>query len=71
LHLACPTRSKGDWSPQWLRPAAVGCGNWIWVDNMTTKEKLILLTIFLVSCVVSLTIMFGFAKLIKYFWEYL
>jgi hypothetical protein len=38
---------------------------------MTTKEKLILLTIFLVSCVVSLTIMFGFAKLIKYFWEYL
>jgi hypothetical protein len=38
---------------------------------MTTKEKLILLAIFLVSSVISLAIMFGFAKLIKYFWEYL
>jgi hypothetical protein len=38
---------------------------------MTTKEKLIFIVILLVSCVVSLTIMFGFAKLIKYFWEYL
>jgi hypothetical protein len=39
--------------------------------SMTTKEKLILLAIFLVSSVISLTILFGFAKLIKYFWEYL
>ena len=38
---------------------------------MTTKEKLILLTIFLVSSVISLTLLFWFAKLIKYFWEYL
>jgi hypothetical protein len=38
---------------------------------MTTKEKLTLLAIFLASCVVSLTAMFGFAKLLKYFWEYL
>jgi hypothetical protein len=38
---------------------------------MTTKEKLILLAIFLVSIVISLTTLFWFAKLIKYFWEYL
>jgi hypothetical protein len=38
---------------------------------VSTKEKLILLAILLVSSVISLTIMFGFAKLIKYFWEYL
>jgi hypothetical protein len=38
---------------------------------MTTKEKLILLAIFLASCVVSLASLFVFAKLIKYFWEYL
>jgi hypothetical protein len=40
-------------------------------EAVTTKEKLILLAIFLVSSVISLAIMFGFAKLIKYFWEYL
>ena len=38
---------------------------------MTTKEKLLFIAIFLVSSVISLTILFGFAKLIKYFWEYL
>lgn len=38
---------------------------------MTSKEKLILLTIFLVSSAISLTALFWFAKLIKYFWEYL
>jgi hypothetical protein len=38
---------------------------------MTTKEKLLFIVIFLVSSVISLTILFGFAKLIKYFWEYL
>jgi hypothetical protein len=38
---------------------------------MTTKEKLIFIVILLVSIVISLTTLFGFAKLIKYFWEYL
>jgi hypothetical protein len=38
---------------------------------MTTKEKLILLAIFSVSICISITALFGFAKLIKYFWEYL
>ena len=38
---------------------------------MTTKEKYILLAILLASCVVSLASLYGFAKLIKYFWEYL
>jgi hypothetical protein len=38
---------------------------------MTPKEKLILIAIFLVSSAISLTALFGFAKLIKYFWEYL
>jgi len=38
---------------------------------MNTKEKLILLAVFLVSGVVSLAAIFGFAKLLKYFWEYL
>lgn len=38
---------------------------------MTTKEKLIFIAILLVSICISITVMFGFAKLIKYFWEYL
>ena len=38
---------------------------------MTTKEKLIFIAILLVSSVVSLACLYGFAKLIKYFWEYL
>jgi hypothetical protein len=38
---------------------------------MTAKEKLIFIVIFLVSIVISLTTLFWFAKLIKYFWEYL
>ena len=38
---------------------------------MTTKEKPLLLVIFVVSSVVSLACLFLFAKLIKYFWEYL
>lgn len=38
---------------------------------MTPKEKLILIAIFLVSSAVSVAALFGFAKLIKYFWEYL
>jgi hypothetical protein len=38
---------------------------------MTTKEKFIFIVIFLVSIVISLATLFGFAKLIKYFWEYL
>lgn len=38
---------------------------------MTTKEKLLVLAIFVVSGAISLSILYGFAKLIKYFWEYL
>jgi hypothetical protein len=38
---------------------------------MTTKEKFIFIVILLVSIVISLATLFGFAKLIKYFWEYL
>ena len=38
---------------------------------MTNKEKFIFIVILLVSIVISLATLFGFAKLIKYFWEYL
>ena len=38
---------------------------------MTTKDKLLLLVIFVVSSAISLTVLYGFAKLIKYFWDYL
>jgi hypothetical protein len=38
---------------------------------MTTKEKLIFIVILLVSICISLASLYGFAKLIKYFWEYL
>lgn len=38
---------------------------------MTAKEKLIFIAILLASCVISLACLYGFAKLIKYFWEYL
>ena len=40
-------------------------------EDVTTKEKIILFAIFLVSICISITALFGFAKLIKYFWEYL
>jgi hypothetical protein len=54
LHLACPTRSKGDCHRQWLRHAAVGCGNWIWVDDMKKiSERAARLTIAMMRSMAS------------------
>jgi hypothetical protein len=54
LHLACPTRSKGDCHHQWLRHAAVGCGNWIWVDDMKKiSERNMRLTIAMMRSMAS------------------
>jgi hypothetical protein len=38
---------------------------------MNRKSILIFLAILVVSAAISITALFGFAKLIKYFWEYL
>jgi hypothetical protein len=54
LHLACPTRSKGDWSYQWLRHADTGWGNWIWVDDMKkVSERAARLTIAMMRSMAS------------------
>jgi hypothetical protein len=37
---------------------------------MTTKEKLIFIALLLASMVVSLIALFGFVKLIKFFWDF-
>jgi hypothetical protein len=52
--LDCPTRSKGDCHHQLLRHAAVGCGNWIWVDDMKKiSERAARLTIAMMRSMAS------------------